>query len=196
MKKLLLLFSAFALIATMTACGGNGNSETTNGSSTTPPVSSESTSAPETATSAGEATANTGSLAECLAQFGLTEADITPENLAEMTPTILDKEFVRVDISANAMPEADTIQAFVAQVYNSTKNAADDEKIYVSQDKNDLENIRPMIEFTLDGADFSKSGKTRWGYDHNGTRYYVSLSFEYKSREVTAFNLQIKYDWY
>ncbi len=214
MKKVFFFMLALALVFSMVACSGENGDRTPSGSggnSSNPPAkpnnsntttsalesTSEATeSTPESTTSTEESTGDFGNLADCLAQFGLTEADITPADPAEINPTVLQKEFIRADIPVSAMPEADTIRAFVEQIYNRTKDVSDDGIIYVSQDKNDIENTRPMVEFTLDGEDFSRGGKTRWGYDYNGTRYFVSITFEYKSRELTPYIFQIKYDWY
>jgi predicted small lipoprotein YifL len=201
MKKILSLILTFALVLSLTACGESSNNNTpsegnTSTQSSTPDNGNTVSSTSEASAPDGGNKDDVGNLADCLAQFGLTEADITPADPAEINSTVLKEEFFRADIPVNAMPEADAIRAFVEQVYTSTKNAADDGKVYVSQDKNDLENTRPLIEFTLDEEDFTRTGKTRWGYDYNGTRYFVSLSYEYKSRELTQYLLQIKYDWY
>jgi hypothetical protein len=120
MKRTLAIALALVLALSLAACSG-GNSTPSGGSSTTPPANSTTTTPPADNTPSGgnETTPNdnggdTSTVAGYLAQFGLTEDDIKPENATEIK--IQDGKLA---ITVSSTLTADQKKVWYTKLYNA-----------------------------------------------------------------------------
>jgi hypothetical protein len=118
MKKVLALTLALVLALSLVACGGGNSGNTGGNSSTTPPANSGTTTTPP-ADNTPDSTPNnnggdTNTVAGYLAQFGLTEDDIKPENATEIK--IQDGKLA---IAVSSTLTADQKKVWYTKLYNA-----------------------------------------------------------------------------
>ncbi|MDR0906744.1 MAG: hypothetical protein LBN00_11350 [Oscillospiraceae bacterium] len=194
MKKLFTLTLAIVLaLSLFAACGG---SNTPSGEdSTTPSVSSESTSAPaETATGAvaptgGGSDADSGTVADFLELYGLTEDDIKPEGFIEFQeietkdnpPKIHSIGYIRIAADKDTTGEAQ-IKVWYEKIYGKMQELSTDGKIYSNYITLDKEST---LEALYENPLWEKFPGTMWAYPYktstDDVKLNVSTSYDYET---------------
>jgi hypothetical protein len=192
MRKAITILLALALTATLTACGGGNDTPSGNTSTTPPPTSTSDSNTPSsTPTESGKTetpAADTGTVAGFLALFGLTEADITPENFIEFGELktkgkVGSREYsglIEIAADKDATGE-EQVNAWFQKFYDKLKGLSSDGKLYTDYKTYDKES-------TLDAL----FGSPLWGEFPGATWSYQYTS---ASGNIDSINILTNYHY-